>query len=510
MDKKRLIQNMATSILSVLLSTLISFFITSRIVEKIGGDAYGFMKLSNDFISYASLITIALNSMASRYVMISLNKGDREEAKKYYNSVFFSNIVLSVILIIPSLIVVFYCNFFLDVPSEILFDVQLNFAITFTNFLVSLSFSTLGQAYSLTNRLYLGSVREMQATIIRTVLIVALFMFCGIKIYYLAFATLVTNLYVIAWNYYFRRKLIPDFNLDIHLFEWKKVKKLLLSGIWNSITKLSQLFSSGLDLLVTNIFIDSASMGILSIAKTIPNMIVSFNASISGVFTPDLTKLYAQEKKDELVYAVKSSMRIMCIFVSIPNAILVAIGSQLFHLWVPSQSAVMLQILSILTLVNSVVTGVLQPIYSVFTIIDKVKQNSIVMIIYGASSILMTLCTLYFTDLGVYAVAGVSMVGSLIVALCYHLPMSAKYLGLSKLTFFPEIIMSVLSFVFLSVIGYIISLIVPAGESWVWWFASAIIIGIIGLVLNFYLVLKKGERHMIIDKIKDRIHGEKI
>lgn len=78
MDKKRLIQNMATSILSVLLSTLISFFITSRIVEKIGGDAYGFMKLSNDFISYASLITIALNSMAYRYVMISQNKGDRE------------------------------------------------------------------------------------------------------------------------------------------------------------------------------------------------------------------------------------------------------------------------------------------------------------------------------------------------------------------------------------------------------------------------------------------------
>lgn len=509
MDKKRLMQNMITSIISVMLSTMVSFFITSRIVEKIGGEAYGFVKLSNDFTSYASLITIALNSMASRYVMISLNQGDKDEAKKYYNSVFFANVVLSAILLIPAIIVVIYCNLILNVPSEILFDVQLNFVIVFTNFLVSLSFSTISQSYYLTNRLYLGSIREMQSTIIRTVLIIVLFIFSGTKIYYLALASLITNFYVIGWNIYYRRKLIPDFNLDIHLFEWEKVKKLLTSGIWNSITKLSQLFSSGLDLLITNIFIDAANMGTLSIAKTIPNMVVGFNASISGSFNPDLTKLYAQKRMDDLVDAVKSAMRIMCMFVSIPNAIMVAVGSQLFHLWVPSQPESMLQILSVITLSNSVITGVLQPIYSIFTVIDKVKQNSIVMIIYGSSSILITLCILYLTDWGVYAVAAVSAILSIFVALSYHLPMSAKYLGLSKFTFFPEIIISIISFVLLSGVGYVVAIFIPAGDSWVMWFVAAIVIGILGIILNMMLVLKKEERHLIFNKIKSKIHGVK-
>ena len=500
MNGKELTKNMIANIISFMLNTAISFFLSSYIVESLGNEAYGFVKLSNDFVNYASLITLALNSMAARFIMISLNK-DEKEAIKYYNSVIISNIILSAFLLIASGIVVLYCDKWLNIPINIISDVKINFVLVFLNFIMNLIFTTTGQVYYLTNKLYISSVKNMESRIIQTLIIIALFINGTAKIWYISFAALIGSIFVIISNIYYRRKLLPTLKFNYKMFEWQKVKDLLASGIWNSITKLSQLFSSGLDLLVANIFIGSTGMGILSVAKTIPNLIVGLLCSIANIFNPNLTQLYAQEKTEELKKAVKTSMKIMCVFTSIPNAILVALGCQFYSLWVPSQPASMLQCLSIFTVINSIVTGVLQPIYSIFTITNRVKENSKVMILYGFISFLTTLIALKFTNLGVYAIAGVSLFGSLIVALFYHLPKGAVFLGLPKKTFLPEIITSVVSFSILTIIGYIVSLIVPVQNSWFMWFFGAAIIGVIGLILNLMLVLRKNEREILISKV---------
>ena len=47
--------NMGFSIVAFILNLAISFFITPYITEQFGAEAYGFVKLANDFIGYASL-----------------------------------------------------------------------------------------------------------------------------------------------------------------------------------------------------------------------------------------------------------------------------------------------------------------------------------------------------------------------------------------------------------------------------------------------------------------------
>ena len=42
------------------ISLCISFFVTPIIVDKLGSEAYGFVSLANNFVSYAALITVAL------------------------------------------------------------------------------------------------------------------------------------------------------------------------------------------------------------------------------------------------------------------------------------------------------------------------------------------------------------------------------------------------------------------------------------------------------------------
>lgn len=502
---KQIAINMFFGIVAFVLNLGISFFITPYITGQFGTEAYGFVKMADDFTSYAALFSVALNSMASRFLMLEKERGNMAEAKKYFSSITLANVVLSAILIIPSLICVVYLERFLEISSALVSEVKLTFALTFAAFIANLFFSTYGNCFYLTNRLSINSIRDAFTTILRVTTIIALFFFTTPRISYMAVGGVVVALFTIVYNYYYSRKLIPEFRFHFADFEWKKLREVLSAGIWNSITRLSQIFSSGLDLLLTNTMIGPQIMGYLSVAKTVPNLVATFNSTVANVFVPNLMMLYARDDMEGLKKATKTAMKFMCLFVSIPNAILITMGKPFFDLWMPGQPSQLINVLSVLTIINSCVTGPAQPLYQIFTITNKIKQSSTVLIVYGFTSILVTYICLNITNLGVYAVAGVSLVGSLIVALCYHVPFAAKYIGLPKFTFFPEIGFSIVSMFILCVVGYGVRSVIAVGSSWLMWFVGAGLTGVIGLCINGVLILNKEERGILLGKVRSLV-----
>ncbi len=505
LDNKRIFINMVFGVLAFLLNTLINFFLAPYITGQFGSEAYGYIKLATDFTAYTSLFSIALNSMASRFIMLEREQEKYESANEYYSSLMMANILLAVIIGRGSFLCVLNLEKLIAIPIDLVPQVKITFAIVFLSFIISLLTSIYSNCYYLTNRLDLNSIHNAISTIIRVSATLGLFVVFKPRISYVVLGTLIATVYLGYMNYRDAGRLMPDMKVDKNRFNPDKIRTLFVSGIWNSLTKLSQIFSSGLDLLITNILVGSKMMGYLSIAKTVPGLIVSFNATIANVFSPNLMILYSKDDLENLKKATKSAMRFMCLFVSIPNAILITMGIEFFRLWVPGQPAELINILSILTIINSSVTGPAQPLYQIFTITNKVKESSIVMILYGFSSIIITYMCLKFTPLGVYAVAGVSLVGSVIVALVYHIPFAAKYIGLPKSTFLPEIGLSILSLSVLCVMGYVVNYFFDVGSSWFMWIFSACITGAISLVINMALILSSEERKSLFDMVKRKI-----
>lgn len=501
LDTKQLAINMIFSVVAFVLNLGVGFFITPHITNKFGSDTYGFITLANDFSNYASLFSIALNSMASRYLMLEMARNNIKEAQKYYSSIMLANVVLSAILVIPSVICIVFLERFLEIPVLIVAEVKLTFAITFASFLGNLAFSTYSNCYYLTNRLSIGSIRDSIYTIIRAVAILFIFLLATPRISYVALGSLAATIFAVIYNVLYTKKLTPQLKFRFSDFEWRKLLRVLSSGIWNSITKLSQIFSSGLDLVVTNLFIGSTEMGYLAVAKTVPNIMSSFNSTIANSFSPNMMEFYAKGDMDALRKTAKTAMKFMCLFVSVPNGILITMGEDFFKLWVPSQPAKLICILSVLTAINSCITGPLTPLYQIFTITNKIRQSSIVLIVYGFSSILVTFICLKLTGLGLYAVVTISLLGSLVVALCYHLPFSAKYIGLPWNTFFPEVFKAILTLIVQCLIGWIINYILPLDSSWILWFTGAAVSGVLGLAANIFLILNKEEKKLLLNKV---------
>lgn len=97
---KRLLMTILTSGIATILSFLISFILTPYITNKLGVEAYGFVTLAKNFTQYATIITIALNSYAARYITVSYHNNDMKKAQEYISSVYYGDVAISAVIMI--------------------------------------------------------------------------------------------------------------------------------------------------------------------------------------------------------------------------------------------------------------------------------------------------------------------------------------------------------------------------------------------------------------------------
>lgn len=104
--------------------------------------------------------------------------------------------------------------------------------------------------------------------------------------------------------------------------------------------------------------------------------------------------------------------------------------------------------------------------------------------------------------------AGVSTFVNLCRNMVFTVPVTAKYLGFKWYKFFPQVITTVISSFMIIGVGALIKSFLPQG-SWLMFFISAVIVGIIGLIINFGIVLNKEERNYLLGRIKGKLNRNK-
>ena len=307
----------------------------------------------------------------------------------------------------------------IQVPKEILIDIQILWALVFINFLIGIVMSTYNVVTFATNRLDLSAIRSIQSNLLRVVILVVLFSIFKPNVWYLGIASIICTTFIFITNIKYRKKLLPNLKVKFKDFNFPIIIELLSSGIWSVVTKLGQILSDGLDLLISNVFISASSMGTLAIAKTVPNAIMSLLITVSSIFQPQITIYYARNDMKNLIEEVKKSMKISGIFTSISMTGLIVLGYAFYSLWVPNENIDKIQALSIITAIGIMIQGSINPLYGLFTIVNKLKINSYVILGQGIINITLVLILLKTTNLGIFAVAGISSFTSIIRDLIY-------------------------------------------------------------------------------------------
>jgi len=498
---KQLAVNMLASLTAFFVSAGISFLLSPYIVETVGTEAYGFVQLSNNMISYFSILTIALNSMSSRFISVSYFQGSIQDAKEYYSSTFYADLLLCVLSAPLLSLGIAHISEILNISSSLVPDVKWLMSFMTVNFLLGLLATNLGVSYYIKNKLYISSAINIFGNIIRAVMLVGMYCFFSPFVAYTGAAALIVTIVTQSMNIYYKKKLIPELCIKWKNCKLEKIRIMVTSGIWNTVTRVGGILQDGLDLLITNLMISPNDMGILAVAKTIPTLINTLISTLAGVFLPNLTELYAQERREELVADIKQAMKIIGMFLNIPIALLIGFGRVLFELWYPSLNADMLQCLSMLSILPWIVMGPATIIHNIFTVVNRIKVNSILVCITGFLSVVTVGILLRCSIGGIYAVAGVSSVYSILRNVLYTLPFGAKYLGHPWYTFFPEVLKEMSALVVLAGICFGLSSLMPA-HTWLILIAFGCTGAIIGVLINLFIVLGRDDRNKICQKIK--------
>lgn len=363
---KQIALNMVSQIIAFALSLAINFFLIPVIIEKIGKEIYGFYSLADNFLEYATVITAVINGMANRYITVAYSKGETENANRYFTSVTLMNVFLTVILAIPALFLVLFLEKLINVPARHVLDIKCLWAFTFLMFFVNLIFSRYEVAAFVKNRLEITAFINMTSMLAKAILLILVYSFLYPYIGYIGVIVFFCAVYAAFVKVHFKKKLTPDLQFKRELFDFATVKELAKVGVWNSVSQLSQLLFTGLDLLIANLFIGAEEMSILSIAKTLPVMIIGFIGVIAGAFYPAMTISYSTQSTEDFLGETKFASK-MCGFIcSVPVMGIVVFGKEFFGLWLPTLSAAeinQIQLLSILTLIPQMLSIYVFPLY---------------------------------------------------------------------------------------------------------------------------------------------------
>ena len=510
-SKKRFAINGFAQVFAFFVSLGITFFLTPYIVKQLGAAAYGFVGLASNFVSYAQIITIALNSMAGRFITISIHQNKIEEARKYFSSVFFSNIFMVAVINIIGIITLIKLEYIIKIPEELLLDVKMLFGCIFLNFFISIIFNVYNVSCFIRNRLDLSSTRTIIANALKATLLIGMFYFFSPAVWFIGLATVISTIYIVITNIHFRRKLTPELIIGIKYFDLKSIKELLSAGVWNIISRLNSILCHGLDLFIANLFVGPTEMGLLAIAKRIPTLTLTLFEWINSIFAPPWTKLYAQGKTAEFHHEIQQSLRIFGFVSSIPIAFIFVFSDWFYQLWLPAQNARLLYLLTIAGCIDLPIAMPLQPIYNIYPITNKIKANSLFCVgLYAVSFSCIIIC-MYATDdpiIHMFSIAGTGAAFSVLRALTFQ-PIYGAHCAKIKVKFlYANTFRSVFAFGVLLIPLFLFK----AQFSNITW--GTLILGgiattVIGGVIGYFFICNKQDRKALAEiaiAIKNKFH----
>lgn len=508
-NNTKLFINLVASLIVFVVQFFINFWLSPFIIEQLGENAYGFISLANNFTQYVTLLTIAINSMANRFISIEYNKGNSKEANGFFASVFWINVIISLLVLIISSILIINIENILNIESTLLIDVKITFALSFCNLIISFLSTCYISVTFVTNRMDLHAYTQIISNLLKVFVIVWAFIIFKPRIFFVSLGTLCATIWILVTYIFIKKKLIPKFSISIKYFNIQKIIILSKSGLWLLISNISSLLLNGMDLLIANLLISQIAMGRLSVSKQLPNAIGGVLGFLSNIFAASFTILVAQNNKKSIINEVSVTCRILGTFLTVPFSGIIVYGIDFFKLWLPQSiytdaTITQIYILMLLTLSNVIVNAYMYSIHSLFIALNKVKGYSIMILISSIISIITTIVLTYFTPLGVYAIAGTSTIVLSIVNL-FFVPLYAEHIiEVPIFTFLRTIFKNYVALSIIILFFYYFKQFLLL-DFWIEFTISIGIIGSIGYILSGLILWNRKEKIHIYYLIKKRL-----
>lgn len=493
--------NLTFNILAMLLSMGLSFWITPFITNSIGAEGYGFIPLTQQFVNYMTVITISITAISGRFFTMARIKGNTELAQDYFSSTLFATVVIAICLIIPFVISGIFIDKIINVPDEFLTDVRITHIIFIAVFLIMFITSAFNDGPFSENKLYYTSGIKIIQLLIKTTLIVSMCLFLVPKIWYVSLGTLFGAIVMMILTVLAFKKLVPE--IKITMKPHTRLKEILLTGIWISISEVGAILFLQIDLLVSNWFLTLEATGEYAVLLQISALLRTFGGTIISIFLPVVITLYASKKHLEMKKYINNAVTYTGIALALPIGIICGLGGALLSLWINPSFVSYQGVLVVLT-AHLAINLPVQVLFSIQTATAKLKVPAMVTLIMGALNFVLA-CV--FAGVFKWGVMGIAIAGAVVLT-CKNTLFTPLYVaritGQKWYAYLPGILKPLLATGLVGISCYIIQQTISIPNFFVF-FLICICVGIAYLGFVWLFLINKNERKRAIGFIKNKL-----
>ena len=301
-SRKRIAKNTVFLYFRMLITMVVGLFTSRVVLNTLGVEDYGINNVVGGVVAMFSLISASISASIGRFITFELGTGNMEKLKKVFSTSVTIQIILAIIVVIVAEIVgIWFLNNELQINPDRMVAAHWVFhcsLITFALNLISLPYNACIVAHEHMNVFAYISILE---TILKLVIVYLLLISPFDKLEtYAVLGVCVAILIRLIYGWYCKRKFEEctyHIVLDKTLF-----KQMFGFAGWELVgSSAAILRGQGSDILI-NIFTKTTVVNAAAgIAATLTGVISGFVGNFTMAFTPQITKLYAAQKFNELL-----------------------------------------------------------------------------------------------------------------------------------------------------------------------------------------------------------------
>ncbi len=496
----KLLRTIGVTGAAYVINYLITLFLTPYVTENIGTDAYGFVSFAKNIAQYATYVTMALNSLAGRYISIEYHRNNKDKANIYFSSTFFGDVFLGTAMFGVGVVLILFLEKAFTIPAGLVNDVKFLFIFVFLKFWIVTVFSVYSVGAYVSNKLDVTGVFKGLSYVAEAVILLILFLAFKPSVAFVGIGLLIATVVIVLSDIWITRRYVGDLRIRKADFRMSAVKTLVGGGIWTSVTQLGNFLHNGLDLAICNLMLTPLAMGQLAIAQSMDMIFKSMMSIVSHAFQPNLLKIYAEDDKDGLLKELVLAMNVSALLSNLAFAGFMALGMAYYRLWIPKEDISLIYILTIVCVSSGISSGIITPCYYIYSLTAKKIVSAFITLISGALNVLSMYFLIRYTNLGIYAVV---LTTAVLVTLINFLPHPLYMAYLLKLpwhTFYPAIGRNLLSCIVMTILLKGLSMIYMP-SSWLLLGICIVLYSVVGALVHAWIVLDRNQRRNLMNRV---------
>ena len=499
----KLLRTIGVTGVAYMVNYLITLVLTPYVTDNIGTDAYGFVSLAKNIAQYATYVTMALNSLAGRYISIEYHRDNKEKSNIYFSSTFFGDVFLASLLFAASLVLIAFIDRVFNVPAGLVNDIRFLFLFVFMKFWLVTVFSVYGVGAYVANKLDITGIFKGVSYCVEAVTLIVLFGCFKPNVAYVGIGLLFSSAVTVLSDFWITRKYTGDLKVRKSNFRMESVKTLVMGGIWSSVTQLGNFLHNGLDLAICNLMLTPLAMGQLAIAQSIDLIFKSLISIVSHAFQPNLLRIYAKDDKKGLLKEFRLAMNMSALLTNLAFAGFTALGMAYYRLWIPHQDISLIYKLTVICVSTCISSGIIFPLYYIYSLTAKKMVSSLITIISGAMNVISMYFLIKYTGLGIYAVVWTTAVLMVLANFIAHPLYMTRLLKVHWTTFYPTILRNLASCGAMIVVFRLMARIYMP-SSWLLLGVCILLYCVVGAVLHLLIVFDRKDRSRLLNKLLRR------